>query len=121
MTSFQKNVTRWVISAFGAETAADKTERHHRFLEEALELAQASGCSQSEAYALVEYVFNRPTGEMGQEVGGVMLTLAALCSSHGIQMNFEAKQELHRVNQPAVMLKIRAKQAAKPKVGPLPC
>mgnify|MGYP006958842284 CR=1 FL=1 len=61
------------------EHASDKAERSHRFLEEALELVQACGCSASEAHQLVDYVFGRAVGHASQEAGGVMVTLAALC------------------------------------------
>ncbi len=57
-------------------------------------------------------------GEKRQEVGGVMVTLAALCSAQEISMDQADETELHRIwgKQEA----IRAKQAAKPKHSPLP-
>ena len=70
--SFQQAVSLWMDACFGSEIAADRAERNHRFLEEALELVQACGCSTEEAHALVEYVYGRPDGEINQEV-------AALC------------------------------------------
>jgi hypothetical protein len=108
----------WVTACFGPVIAADKTERHHRFLEEALELAQSAGGTASEAHQLVDYVFGRPVGEMGQEIGGVMNTLAALCEAFGHDMTTCADKELERCW--AKMEIIRAKQAAKPKHSPLP-
>lgn len=116
--SFQIAVNRWMHECFGREIAADRMERNHRFLEEALELVQACGCTQSEAYQLVEYVFGRPTGEVIQECGGVMVTLAALCNTHAIEMQACGDRELARVWQN--IDKIRTKQAAKPAHGPLP-
>lgn len=116
--SLQTKVNEWVVTAFGQNIADDKVERNHRFLEEALELVQAQGCSREEAYQLVEYVYGRPDGDVNQEVGGVMLTLAALCNASDIDMTRESERELARVWEK--IEKIRAKQAAKPKHSPLP-
>lgn len=114
---FQDRVDLWLLACFGEEIARDKVERNHRFLEESLELAQSAGCTASEAHQLVDYVFGRPVGEMTQEVGGVMNTLAAFCVAHGLDMMVAGETELTRVW--GKIEKIRAKQAAKPKHGPL--
>lgn len=116
--TYQARVHEWVVSCFGEAAAADGVERNHRFLEEALELVQAAGCTAGEAHQLVDYVFGRPIGEPGQEVGGVMNTLAALCNAHGLNLDGEAERELARVW--TISDKIRAKHAAKPKHSPLP-
>jgi NTP pyrophosphatase (non-canonical NTP hydrolase) len=116
--SFQARVDKWLLACFGEAIARDKTERNHRFIEEALELVQAGGCTASEAHQLVDYVFGRPVGEMSQEAGGVMNTLAALCLAHGIDLDAAAETELARVW--TKVEQIRAKQAAKPKHSPLP-
>lgn len=116
--SFQARVKPWMDACFGAEISADKTERNHRFLEEALELVQANGCTQSEAHQLVDYVYGRPIGELNQEAGGVMVTLAALCLASGLDMHSAGETELQRIWQ--CVEKIRAKQAAKPRHSPLP-
>jgi hypothetical protein len=90
----------------------------HRFLEEALELAQAIGCSNHDAHRLVDYVFSRDVGLPELEVGGVMVTLAGLCAAAGIDMNEAGDRELEsnwsRVDA------IRRKQASKPFGSPLP-
>ncbi|WP_414440488.1 hypothetical protein [Burkholderia sp. 22PA0106] len=117
---FQACVQPWMLECFGPVIAADRIERNHRFLEEALELAQALGCTASEAHQLVNYTFGRPIGEPAQEVGGVMVTLAALCLASGLDMHQAGETELTRISEPAMVLKIRAKQAAKPKHSPLP-
>lgn len=116
--SYQKRVKKWLIACFGEAISNDVTERNHRFLEEALELVQSTGCTRSEAHQLVDYVFGRETGEIKQECGGVMVTLAALCQAHNIDMNECGEVELARVW--SCKDKIRAKQAAKPKHSPLP-
>jgi len=116
--TFQQRIQPWMLACFGAEIAADKAERNHRFLEEALELVQATGCSAGEAHQLVDYVYGRPVGEPVQEIGGVMVTLAALCLAHGMDMHGAAETELARIW--TKVEQIRAKQAAKPKHSPLP-
>lgn len=120
MSVFQDKVVAWAKECFPEGVVNDRVERTHRFLEEALELAQAMGCSRGEAYQLVDYVFDRPVGEIGQEVGGTMVTLAALCHAAGVDMAFCAAVELDRITQPDTIKRIRAKHAAKPKIGPLP-
>jgi Lar family restriction alleviation protein len=116
--SFQNRVQPWMAACFGAEISADAYERNHRFLEEAIELVQACGATASEAYQLVDYVYGRPVGEKVQEVGGVMVTLAALCLAQGLDMHAAGETELARIWTKVEA--IRAKQAAKPKHSPLP-
>lgn len=117
-SAFQDRVQPWMDECFGPEISSDKTERNHRHLEESLELVQACGCTREEAHQLVDYVFDRTAGEPKQEVGGVMVTLAALCLAQGIDMHAAGEAELARIW--TCVEKIRAKQAAKPKHSPLP-
>lgn len=116
--SFQARVQPWLLQCFGQEIAKDPVERNHRFLEESLELVQSCGCTQSEAHQLVDYTFGRPVGEPNQEAGGVMVTLAALCLAHGLDMHQAGETELARIWNKVES--IRAKQAAKPAHSPLP-
>ena len=116
--NFQQRVQPWMLACFGEVIAADREERNHRFLEEALELVQSTGCTAHEAHQLVDYVYGRPVGESAQEVGGVMVTLAALCLANGLDMHDAAEVELARIWTKVEA--IRAKQAAKPKHSPLP-
>ena len=118
MSTLQSRVAPWMAACFGPEISADLVERNHRFLEEALELVQACGCSEGEAHALVEYVYGRDVGEPHQEVGGVMITLAALCLANALDMHEAGEDELARIW--TKVEQIRAKQAAKPKNSPLP-
>lgn len=115
---FQDRVWEWALECFGVAIVCDHQERNHRFLEEALELANACGCTASEAHQLVDYVFRKSDDEPIQEVGGVMVTLALLCDVHGIDLDTAAEGELARVW--TKIEQIRAKQAAKPKHSPLP-
>lgn len=116
--TFQQRVKPWLVACFGEAIARDKAERNHRFLEESLELVQACACTADEAHQLVDYVFSRDDGEPYQEVGGVMVTLAALCLAQGLDMHQNGETELARIW--TKVEQIRAKQAAKPKNSPLP-
>lgn len=116
--AFQSRVQPWLLECFGAEIASDRAERNHRFLQEALELVQACGCTASGAHQLVDYTFSRPLGEPTQEIGGVMVTLAALSLANGLDMYAAAEAELARVR--TKIEQIRAKQAEKPRHSPLP-
>jgi hypothetical protein len=116
--SFQAKVQPWLMACFGEVIAGDREERNHRFLEEALELVQSLGCTASEAHQLVDYVYGRPVGDPPQEVGGVMVTLAALCLANDLDMHAAGWVELNRIW--GKVEAIRAKQAAKPKHSPLP-
>ena len=116
--SYQARVEKWLEACFPPSVRADRGERTHRFLEEALELAQANGCTRVDALALVDYVFGRPSGQPEQEIGGVMVTLASLCSASGIDMDEAGNRELDR-NWDRIE-QIRAKQQAKPHGSPLP-
>lgn len=118
MKHYTERVNDWMLSCFGPKISSDITERNHRFIEEALELIQATGATASECHQLVDYVFGRESGEMKQEIGGVMVTLAALCNALGINMNECGEVELERIWKN--IEKIRAKQAVKPKHSPLP-
>jgi hypothetical protein len=63
-------------------------------------------------------VFHRPAGGVRQEIGGVLVTLAALCNAWSIDMNKAGDDELVRCWLQTDA--ISAKHAAKPKFGPLP-
>lgn len=115
---YQLRVQKWMMECFSMDVCRDSVERNHRFLEESLELVQSLGCTKSEAHQLVDYVFGRPLGDPVQEVGGVMVTLAALCSAADILMREAGELELARIWNFIAL--IRAKQASKPKHSPLP-
>lgn len=118
---FQTCTRGWAYACFPSEVVENLEERTDRFVEEALELAQATeGYGAERAHALVDYVFGRPVGYAPQEVGGVMVTLTVLCSVLGINVDDAAWDELNRIRDPEVMDKIRRKQAAKPTGSALP-
>lgn len=111
--TFQERVRPWMKACFSDEVSMDKVERNYRFLEEAIELVQACGCTQDESHRLVNYVYGRDQGDINQEVGGVMVTLAALCLASGFDMHTAAETELARIWQKIGL--IRSKQDSKPR------
>src|SRR5258708_2977034 len=79
--NFQDRVRDWTLCCLGGEKTRDPVNRSFRFLEEALELVQVTGCTREEAHQLVDYVFERPVGELVNEMGGALLTLVALATA----------------------------------------
>ena len=110
---FQSRVAPWMQECFGAAIASDVRERGDRLLEEVLELLQSHGYDPAGVATLRDYVFGRPVGEPQQEVGGVMVTLAAYCLATGIDMHAAGETELARISAPEVVERIRVKQASK--------
>lgn len=97
MKSFQTRVRLWLLSCFGKAIANDEQERNLRFIEESLELVQSLGMDKQTALTVLEHVYSRPRGEYKQEIGGVMVTLAALCAAQGIDMQILGEMEYDRI------------------------
>lgn len=116
--TYQERIHEWMLECFGPAIAADLQERGYRFLEEALELVQVSNVSRTDAHKLVDYVYDREEGEPFQEVGGVLVCLASLCTARQLDMNECGEKELARVW--SKIDAIRAKHASKPIKSPLP-
>jgi len=100
---------RWLYNVFGANALHDSEERALRFGEESLELIQSLGITEEQAAALVKQVFSKPIGETEQELGGTMVTLAALCAVTGLNAGAAFAKEFDRVDTPEMKAKIRAK------------
>jgi hypothetical protein len=115
MHKFQIKTAEWLKKCFSPEVAADKKERSLRFIEEAVELVQSTGLTEDDVLKIVYYVYNRDTGFLNQEIGGVMVTLAGLCEAENEQLQTCALVELMRVN--ANIEKIREKQLLKKAAG----
>lgn len=110
---FAERVSAWAKECFGSNYVEDTSERNLRFLEEAIELVQACDFTQDEAHRVVDYVYGRQSGEVGQEVGGVVLTLILLCKARGIQISVETEKELKRIESQKE--EIISKQNMKPR------
>lgn len=95
--SFQERVIVWVANCLGVNSAESLRERHLRFLEEALELSQAGGLTKGDLHALLDSVYKQPPGELSQEIGGAMMTLAVLAEAHRGSLGILGERELGRV------------------------
>lgn len=109
---YQANVHKWMESVIPG-WAARKNERLFRFNEESLELVQSLDMTKDEVLRMVDYVYGRPIGEPAQELGGTMVTLAALCNAHELDMLVAGYDELNRVSTPEISEKIKAKHKLK--------
>jgi hypothetical protein len=110
---FQSRVGKSCRDLFGLKVANNIETRCYRFLEEALELVQALGCTREAALKLVDYVYGRPKGVLNQEIGGTMVTLAALCEAVDRSMSVCGDIEIERCETPEMRAKILAKQTSK--------
>lgn len=86
----------WGCRCFGAEHMNNRGVRALRFAEEAIELTQTCGVSEDKVTELVRIVYSRPAGEVRQEVGGTMVTLAVLCHLLGINLETAFENEVSR-------------------------
>lgn len=112
--NFQQRVGAWLDKNFSSyESVVDLRTRNLQFLEEAAELVQALGLSEADAHRVVSYVYGRPVGDPPQEVGGVMVSLSALCHSTGLDMESAGNTELARIDCPEVVSIILEKHEAK--------
>lgn len=93
----QEMIASWAEMAFGREEATGIPQRGLRLLEEAIEAFQACGGGEEMAHKLVKYVFERPPGQVGQELGGVAVTVLALAAAAGLSADEEEAREIHRV------------------------
>jgi len=87
----------WAHLAFGDVEATSVPQRGLRLLEEAIEAFQACGCDEAMAHKLVSFVFARPPGTVGQELGGVAVTALLLAAAAGVSADDEEVREVHRV------------------------
>lgn len=106
----QRRMTEWGVSVFGPAYATDTIERCRRFIEEAIELVQATGeMSEDDVRTLASYVYRRPPGVPVQEVGGALLTLGALSECLKVDMFAAAESELADLRTPARIASVVAK------------
>ena len=93
----QALIIDWARAAFGEAEATSIPQRGLRLLEEAIEAFQACGGDEAIAHKLVAFVFARPPGTVGQELGGVAVTVLALAAAAGLSADEEECREVHRV------------------------
>jgi hypothetical protein len=86
----------WMTATFGEETRAIE-ERALRFVEEAVELAQAVGLPLHRFMDVLCHVYGKPPGDAAREAGAVGVTLLGLCAVLGVSAESEEKTEVARV------------------------
>jgi hypothetical protein len=111
----QTQVSDLVRDIFG-DLGMDRSERVARFVEEAVELAQAEEIDRALVLAIVEHVYSKPAGATPQEVGGIGVTLLAFCAAAGISADDCELKEIARIRSfPAEHF--RKRQQAKAAAG----
>lgn len=93
----QQQVGAWCAAAFGYDHAASLPLRGLRLAEEAIEAAQAAGSDRATLHRLIDHVYDRPAGDMYQELGGVGITLLALGAAAGMSVDAAERDELTRI------------------------
>ena len=116
--SMEQLTGKWMEKCFGTspELLALKssvTERVARIVEEMTELAQSEGITRDEVVRLVDDVYAREIGDPRQELGGVMICLAAYAYTKGFSLQDEWSAEYRRIGHPDKIEKIRARQDTK--------
>lgn len=106
-------VRNWIVRAFGEAILLNRAERAARVLEEAAELAQAEGVTPEWARRIVERCYSRPKGVAAQELAQLMVVVLGHSAAAGIDVEAVTIAEIERIEQPAVIARIRLKQAEK--------
>lgn len=116
LKNLQPRVKSWLSRVFGSAVLHRK-ERAFRFVEEAVELAQALGLSREEIIRVVDYVMSREVGEIRQEIGGSFVTLLAVCVCERVDAGEAACDEMDRAETPEIVDKVLTKQREKKQAG----
>ena len=109
-------VEAWVRRTFGDKIMDNPKERALRLAEESLEVLQTSDAGREEAHALVDMVYDKKPGVLLQEVGGVTVTLLALCAHHDLRLDDVAGTEIARI-QSIARDEFQHRQGAKTTLG----
>lgn len=89
--------TDWARRCFGDDHVRNLKIRSLRNLEETVELAQATGLPRETALLCVNKVYDKPVGNVDQEIGGAMMTLVVLANSIGRDPEELLEREVRRV------------------------
>ena len=118
MKYLQEVVRKWICSTMDTETFLSTKERAQRFLEEAIELVQATGdLTKEDIQHQLDTTWARPVGTLSNEVGGTAVCLFALCENLGLDFYEELNREITRVYQPHVIEKVRKRWREKASNG----
>lgn len=93
----QKIVVGWGHMCFGMTAMSSVLQRGIRFFEEACEATQAAGVTREMAHKQVDYVWDRPVGELEQEIGGCEIGILCLADAAGLDADLCGQMEVSRV------------------------
>lgn len=93
----QVTVVNWCRRCFGAEETNSIPQRGIRFLEEAAEAAQAATVDREMAHKVIDHVWDKPAGDLAQELGGCEIGILALANAAGLDADRCGVQEVSRV------------------------
>lgn len=83
---YQERVQTWISDTFDPDQVTNIPERCFRFVEEAIELAQALGMQREDMYRLITRTYGREPGNVFSEIGDVAITLNGLSTAVNIDM-----------------------------------
>lgn len=92
----QERIVDWAYKTFDHDCVHDLDERILRFFEEAVELAQSCNLPKEVAHQMIDHIYSLKVGELHQEIGGVIVSLAVLCHAHNESMLGNAETEYNR-------------------------
>jgi hypothetical protein len=113
----EARISNWLQSVLGTEVRTNLRERASRIVEEAIELAQVEGVDKEQVQRIVERVYSRPVGVASQEIAGIQVCVLAYTDAADIDLAKVTNDEITRIEDPALIEKIRAKHAAKAAAG----
>jgi NTP pyrophosphatase (non-canonical NTP hydrolase) len=87
----------WACETFGAEVAMNPAERLMRFIEEAIELANACDMPRETMEKIVDRVYSRGPGNIKQEAAQCQVTLELFAKVMRIDLDAAATEEFQRV------------------------
>lgn len=111
----QFRVHDFAKATFGA-SSLDRKERARRVAEEAIELAQSAGLDWRELETITMHVYQKPPGELGQEIVEAALCLMIMCEVEGLSLDRLAQKEIRRIRR-LDPDHFRARQTAKARAG----
>lgn len=94
MNALQNKIDFWVKRCFGFQSLRI---RSLRFLEESIELVQASDITYEDCLRILEQVYNKPKGDPFDEIGDVVLNLASLSSWYGEDIEKSGYSTLYKL------------------------
>lgn len=116
MKQLQDRVRDWVLTTFGNENPL-LYERALRMLEEAVETTQCCKVPRDQVHRLIDYVYDRPVGDISQEIGGTAVGLLALAAFSGVNSEEALLTELDRIESPEIRAKARRRDLEKQAAG----